>query len=105
MAKQLVRIAAIGVADRDADACADMNVLSIELERLGQLSNNFTRHDRSVIRMLQFEHNKRELIAAEASDGVRFAQASGEPSRSLREQAVTSWVAEGVVDVFKMIQV
>jgi hypothetical protein len=105
MAKQLVRIAAMGVADCDADACTDINVLPIEMERLDQLSNSFARHDRGVIHMLQFAYNKRELIAAEASDGVRFAQASGESSRSLHEQAVTSRVAEGIVDVFKVIQV
>jgi hypothetical protein len=55
--------------------------------------------------MLQFEHNERKLIAAKASYGVRFTQASGEPSCSLREQAVTSSVPESVVDVFEMIQI
>jgi hypothetical protein len=55
--------------------------------------------------MLQFDHDERELIAAEASNGVRVAQAGGEPSGSLREQAVTSCVPEGVVDVFEVIQV
>src|SRR5919106_818119 len=100
MPKQLVWVAAVGGANRDPGTGTDMDILPIEMERLGQLSDGLARHQLRVIRLTQLENDESKLVAAQASNGIRLANASREPASRLSKQSVTGQMAEGVVDVF-----
>src|SRR5918995_1781359 len=105
MPKQLVWVAAVGGANRDPGAGADMDILPVEKERLGQLSNGLTGHELCVIRMTQLANDESKLVAAEASNGIHLAHATGKPACRLSKQSVTGRMAEGIVDVLEVIQI
>ena len=82
--------------DRNADACADVERLAFERERLLERSEHLLR-DTCRAGLVGAGQQDRELVAAETRDRVRRAQARREARSDLLQQLVAHCVAEAVV--------
>ena len=97
-------LAVLGV-ERDADARLDLDGELVELEPLGdRLAHARAGLDRGV-GPADVGDQHRELVAAEAGDGVAGAQSRGQPRADRAQQQVAVVVAERVVDLLEAVEV
>jgi hypothetical protein len=90
------------VRDGDADAGAHPHRAGADRERLAQRGQQPARVSGRVADVIG-EHG--ELVAAEPHDGVREAEAGGQPCGHTAQQAVAGVVAQRVVDRFEVVEV
>ena len=89
---------------RDADARLNHEFVAIEIDRLRDRLQYFSRHQRGggAVRFGQ-QHN--EFVTALTCHRIVFTQASGEPQRGFAQQCVAGMVAERIVDIFEAVQI
>ena len=90
---------------RDADAGADADDLTIEVERLAQCMNDALRHDRSLFGLLDPHQHRHELIAPQAADRIDLAHAVQQPLRDRLQQQIAGRVPKRVVDRLETVEV
>ena len=94
-----------GRRGRDADARRDKDLVAFELERPVHRFKNLPGHNSGACFLGKFCENYRELVTAEAADGILGAHARAQPPRNLQQQLVTNPVAERIVDRFETVEV
>ena len=90
---------------RDADAGAELQAHAGDVEVLGDGAPDGGRDGDAGGRRLDRAQEDRELVAAEARDGVVLAQQAREALADLAQHLVAVVVAEGVVDLLEAIEV
>jgi hypothetical protein len=91
-------------ADRDADGRADMQPLTVQVERLGQRRHEVLGDLAGVVFVgVLADHD--ESVAAEPGDGVLGPCGRCQPLPDAYEQLVAGVVAPGVVDELELVEV
>ena len=96
-------VAAVDNHQTDADAQFEAVIFPVELEFTHRLNQRFG-HLPGIFKRAVF-HKHRELIAAQAGDGVAFAHRALQHDADLAQQFVAGDVAAGVVDDLELVQV
>ena len=91
--------------DRDADADAATDALTVHLERRLHGFDNLRGDKLGVFRYVEVGQDYRELIAAEARDGIGLSSHLFETIRDLHQKSVSRRVPKVIVDGFEVIQV
>ena len=105
VAQDVVRVLVAGRAQSDADARGGVNLISVEAERLRQLMLHALGDANRNIGIIETVEQDGELITAEPSRCVHWAQAALDAARDGDEQLIASGVAETVVDIFEAVEV
>jgi hypothetical protein len=104
-----VRVAEQGLgvvaARRDPDARAHVELAFAKLERLLKRIQEPLRGAGGVARLAELLQQDRELVSAEAGDGVGRAQAFAEPLGDEDQKPIAGPVAEAVVDGLEAVEV
>ncbi len=98
------RRAVIG-EQRDADAGAYKVIAAADVHRQLQQLDDPVANRTGGVGIDDIAQNHRELITAQACDGVAFLRAGAQPLRNDRQKLVTGTVSDGVVDAFEMIEI
>ena len=96
---------AIGRDEGDADARRDVDLTAVDLERRRQRLVQPLGHDRGAVHVADVVEQQRELVAADARDGVARPQRRLQALRDRHQQAVADKVAERVVDELEAVEV
>ena len=94
----------VGV-QRDADTGGNIDHIFTKYERLRHAVDDFLRDDFGRFTVFQLRENHRELITAEARNGVGITCALTDTSRYFNQQIVADEVAVRVVHFFEVVQV
>ena len=105
VAQQVLRPLVLGGVDGDADAGGDEDLVAAEVDRRRQALVDAVGHPHGVADVAPPFEQDRELVAADAGDGVRGAQRRGERAGDLDQQLVAHQVAEAVVDDLEAVEV
>jgi hypothetical protein len=103
-ADQVGRAHPVG-AQRDPDRDPDAQVAALDAERLLHRAQDPLGDHRRLGRLGEPLQQHRELVAAQARDGVAGAQRAGDPLGEGDEQLVADGVAEAVVDLLELVEV
>jgi len=105
IADQHVQVQRIVRIQADAHAAGDEQFMAGHRERLVEHGHQLFGHlRRAILAVYAFEQHD-EFIAAQARQGVAFAQARRQLPGHLLQQFVAHMVAQGVVDVLEAVQV
>ena len=102
VAQQLVHARVGLIAEADADAGRDEDVLAVDGERHGQRVADALGHVLGITGVLEQDG---ELVAAQPGRGVAGADAVAQPRGQLHQQLVARGVAEAVVQGLEVVQV
>jgi len=91
--------------DHDPDADLHGQVDALDVERHLQGCRERERDRGHVVRPVHVGEQDRELVPAQAGDGVDVSQHTGQARPDLAEQLVAEVVAEGVVDLLEPVEV
>ncbi len=91
--------------DRDADARRQLERDAVDQERLVERAANALTDEERARRVGSALEDERELVAAEARDGVTRARDTLESPGEMLQDRVTGLVPEGVVDFLEAVQV
>ena len=105
VAHQLARAVASASAGGDADAGADADRLAAGRHALGERGEDPLGDDDDVLGPVEAVEQHRELVAAEARDGVGRAHARAQALGDRDQQLVADRVAERVVDGLEVVEV
>ena len=105
VAEQVVGHVVARGRQRDADAGAHEDVLSLQIERALELDHDALGDARRIVHGRRVVDQHRELVAAEPGDRVARADALLEPPRHRHEQLIADGVAERVVHDLEAVEV
>jgi hypothetical protein len=115
VADQRVEIGVVGRVDRDADAGGDDQLFLAQHERHGQGLEHAPRHMRRILGAADVLDDQRELVAAQARQGVQLrvvarhriagAQARTQGLGHVLQQQVAGLMAEFVVDDLEAVEI
>lgn len=91
MLEQGGKIGAVVRVDGDADAGADVQILPVPVERLGQGMQNFVRHVGEILGAGKLLDQHHEFVPALARHRVALAQAVAQALRAFLQQQVATW--------------
>ncbi len=97
-------VAVIRVGDC-TDAARDVNLVTVEDERLADDLEEFLRDELGVFERRHLGQDHGELVAAQASDGVLLADDRAKPFGDLLQQQIADGVSQAVVDHLEAIEV
>ena len=98
-------VVAVGRRHGDADTGVHMQRQTAQLERAVEGLEHLGGHEFGLFHGVEVGDDDRELIAAEAGDGVGLAQNNLQTLRDLLEDVVAGLVTEGVVDLLEPVEV
>ena len=104
-AHELVRVAQLAARDGDADAGAEVDLAVGHRDRLRERQQDPLGDAGRVVAVRQVFDHHRELVAAEARDGVGGPQHAVQAPADLDEHLVAAGVAEAVVDRLEVVEV
>ena len=104
-AQQLVGVVGRGLADGDADAGGDDDLVAIELERSTQALEQALGDALRGRQAGDVLDEDGELVAAQPSGGVTGAQDRPDPLGDADQQLIAGPVAEGVVDDLEVVEI
>ena len=93
------------VADGDADARRDLELVFTDLQRCPQRRHRLLGQSAGVVECVDARAHEHELVAADATDDVVLAQSGPEPTRYGAERLVADRVADPVVDLLELVHV
>src|SRR5205085_4867849 len=99
------RVGAVFGIEADADARADEELAALDVERVTDCLENLLCDERGVFGSRQHRNEERELVAAEARNGVAFADAGCDTRGDGLQQLIADVVAERVGDYLEAIEV
>jgi hypothetical protein len=102
---QLFGVGRVARKGGDADAAVDRHRLLPELDRLRERGQQLLRDHGRVHLVGEVREQHRELVAAQATGGVGFAQAGGDAARQAAQQPVAYGVAQAVVDRLESVEI
>jgi hypothetical protein len=79
--------------------------VSLDIERLRNRAQHLLRDDRSGIASGKLLQDDRKFVAADARDGVAFADRLLQTPRDLPQELVADRMSERVVDDFEVVEV
>src|SRR6185312_16881110 len=100
----LVRFASVGWRDSDAHAGADDDLMTDDVERLGNRRDDPPRKLGRIGRP-RASLNDGELVAAEAGDGIRATHRELQPLGDLAKQRIADRMPERIVDALKPVEI
>ena len=103
--EQVGRVLRVLRKQRDANAGRHKVGLTLQLVMLGHGVDQRLRHTRRPLAVLHVLQDDRELVAPQPRHRIGTAGAGLQPLGHLLQQLVAPVVAQGVVDVFEMVQV
>ena len=89
----------------DADADTEQQFVIVNVKRCIELLDDGRRHGQGIGGEAEATQQYDEFIAAQTPHRVFCAQAIAKSRRGLNEQFVPGFVAQGVVDLFKVVQI
>ena len=102
--QQSFGVASVLGTDGNSDACANLDAVALQLDRLPQhFCQVLCCHLPCLSGAVAQEHC--ELVAAKAGDHVFGRECVDQSLRSLLQQEIPMMMAEGVVDLFEAVQV
>ena len=102
---QGLRVQTIVGVDADADTHADMEFIPVNVVRQCERGMRFLGRKRCVFCVFNQGQQQHKFIAALTTDGIRLAHTSHQSFGHRLQQVVAHRMAQGVVDMFKEIQV
>ena len=103
--EQLIGVEPVGGRDRDADAGADDELLAADLEGEAKLVDEAGGERGGACRLADIALDDRELVAADAGDGVGLADEPAHARRGGAQQRIAGGVALRVVDALELVEV
>jgi hypothetical protein len=103
--EQLGRVPAMVGIGHHADARLDVHDHAVELNRNVERDKHPPRNVLDIQKSADRGNQDRELVAAEAGDGVSPAKASGQPSGDIAEEPIALVVPQRVVDLLEPVEV
>ena len=103
--EQRHRVRAVDGAHRDPDARSDGDLPAADVERLLERGADAARHRLDLERTFDVLEQDGELVAAEPSDQVAFANAAREPLHDGPQQHVAGLVAERLVHDLEPVEI
>ena len=89
----------------DAQTGADLDLMLAEGRRIGERFENFIGCDHRTVHIVDRGQQNHKLIAANARDGIGFAQTGAGANRNMLEHQIADVMAQRVVDFFETIQI
>src|SRR5829696_4381138 len=96
---------AVARRDGDADARPDHHLVAVDVVGLPDVVDEALGEDRGRFRLVDAGLQDRELVAAEAGDGIGVAHAGEEALGHRLEEAIADRMAERVVDALEVVEV
>ena len=103
--EQVFNFGGIGRVHADADAGRHKHLLGAQLKHTAQRPQHFLQNALQVAAAGQFGQDHRELVTAHAGHRVRCAHTGLNAPPSFYQQHVAAVMAQGVVDLFEVVQV
>ena len=103
--QQPARDRAVERDQRDADAGGDQHLVAVEVERRGERLEHAAAELLRAVGLLETDLDDRELVAADAGDGIGLAHAGLQALGAALDQQVAGGMAQQVVDVLEAVEI